>query len=204
MKTNNKGGAGTIALVILGVLAVIGMMIYGFVKGNYNDFVTSEIRVDESWGAVESQYQRRFDLVPSLVESTKGIFEQEREVFGAIAEARTQYAGAQESGTQEEKVEATQNYESALARLLVIVENYPVLQSNAQVAALMDELAGTENRINIARDRYNAQVSEYNQKIAVFPRNLIANLFGFDEKDFFESEQGAEKRVDVDLSLDNK
>lgn len=204
MKTNNKGGAGTIALVILGVLAVIAMMIYGFVKGNYNDFVTSEIRVDESWGAVESQYQRRFDLVPGLVESTKGIFEQEREVFGAIAEARTQYAGAQESGTQEEKVQATQQYESALARLLVIVENYPVLQSNAQVAALMDELAGTENRINIARDRYNAQVSEYNQKIAVFPRNLIANLFGFEEKAFFESEQGAEKRVDVDLSLDNK
>lgn len=202
MKTNNKGGAGTTALVIFGILAVITLMIYGFIKGNYNDFVTSEIRVEESWGAVESQYQRRFDLVPSLVESTKGIFEQEREVFGAIAEARTQYTSAKERGLQEEQVQATQQYESALARLLIVVENYPELRSADSVASLMDELAGTENRINISRDRYNAQVSEYNQKIVVFPRNLIANMFDFDKKAFFESESGAAKRVEVDFNLD--
>lgn len=201
MKTNNKGGAGMIALVILGILVVIGLMVYGFVKGNYNDFATSEIKVEESWGAVESQYQRRFDLVPGLVESTKGVFEQEREVFGAIAEARTHYANAKQSGTQDEQLQATQQYESALARLMIVVENYPVLQSNKQVTMLMDELAGTENRINIARDRYNEQVSSYNQKLAVFPRNMIANMFGFDEKQFFKSDEEAKDRVDVDLSL---
>jgi len=204
MKMNNKGGAGVVALVILGILAVIGLMVYGFVKSNYNDFATSEIQVEESWSNVESQYQRRFDLVPSLVESTKGIFEQEREVFGAIAEARTKYAGAKESGTQTEQVEATQQYESALARLMVIVENYPQLNSQKNVTALMDELAGTENRINIARDRYNAQVGIYNKKIVVFPRNLIANLFGFEAKVFFESQEGAENRVEVDLSLNGE
>lgn len=192
-----------IALVIVGILAVIGLMVYGFVKGNYNDFATSEIQVEESWSNVESQYQRRFDLVPSLVESTKGIFEQEREVFGAIAEARTQYAGAKETGTQGEQVQATQQYESALARLMVIVENYPQLNSQKNVTALMDELAGTENRINIARDRYNAQVGSYNKKIVVFPRNMIANMFGFDAKLFFESDEGSQNRVEVDLSLND-
>jgi LemA protein len=201
MKTNNRGFAGKVTLIVLAIVVVLGLMVYGFIKNNYNDFATSEITVEESWSAVESQYQRRFDLVPGLVNSVKGILTQEQEVFGAIAEARTRYASARDSGSQEEQVEAYGQYESVIGRLLVIMENYPELKSYEQVQSLMDELAGTENRINIARDRYNEQVGVYNKKIVVFPRNLIANLFGFDEKPFFESDAGAEDAVEVDLTV---
>lgn len=201
-KTNVRGNAGTIALIVLGVFVVLGLMIYGFIKNNYNDFATSEIKVDESWSAVETQYQRRFDLVPGLVESVKGVLTQEQEVFGDIAEARTRYANARDNGSQEEQVEAYGEYESVIGRLLLIMENYPELKSYTQVQSLMDELAGTENRINIARDRYNSQVSTYNKKIIVFPRNIVANMFGFESREFFESTEGADEAVDVDLSLE--
>lgn len=188
--------------IVLGVLLLVLFMVYGFVKGTYNSLAVGEVQVEETWSNVESQYQRRFDLIPGLVESTRGIFEQEQEVFGAIADARRNYANAKQSGDQGEQVQATQQYESALARLLMVVENYPVLKSSETVRALMDELAGTENRINIARDRYNAQVSMFNKQISVFPQNLLAGMFGFEKKPFFESEEDADQAVKFDLSVD--
>lgn len=127
------------------VLAIIATALLWFL-GIYNGLLQSSLRVDQSWASVETQYQRRFDLVPNLVGATRGALAQEQEVFGAIAEARTRYAGAQQSGNVNEQVQAANQYESALARLMVIVENYPQLRSLDTVNRLMDELAGTENR----------------------------------------------------------
>ena len=136
-------------------------------------------------------------IIVCLLKSVKGIFEQEQDVFGAIADARTKYAGAQ---TVDEKAQAATQVESALARLLVIVENYPQLQSNTAVLGLMDELAGTENRVSVERKRFNDVVRDYNTTIKRFPTNLIANMFGFDARAFFEAVEAAEEAPQVDLS----
>jgi LemA protein len=156
--------------------------------------VPKKIRFD--WSQVETQYQRRFDLIPNLVEATKGTMKQEQKVFGAIAEARTRYSGAQTGG---EKVEAANQMESALARLLVIMENYPQLKSNETVQQLMAQLEGTENRIAVERRRYNEVVQDYNTTIKRFPGALFAGMFGFDAKPYFNSEEGADKAPKVDL-----
>jgi LemA protein len=183
-------------LLGLGVLVVvIGM----WLMGAYNGLVQKDQAVTGQWAQVETTYQRRFDLIPNLVESTKGILEQEQAVFGQIAEARQGYAGAQ---TQTEKVAAANELESALSRLLVIVENYPQLQSNTTVLALMDELAGTENRINVERRTYNDLTRDYNTHIKSIPTVFLAGMFGFDEKEYFEAAAGAEEAPKVDLSVE--
>jgi len=138
---------------------------------------------------LEPQYQRRFDLIPNLVEATKGIFEQERAVFGQLADARARYSGA---ATPSQRAEAATQVESALARLLVVVENYPTLRSQANVTQLMDELAGTENRIAVERQRYNERVQAYNNTVKRFPSNLIAAWFNFEERTYFQAASGAE------------
>jgi LemA protein len=126
---------------------------------SYNRFVSQEEAVKAQWAQVENQLQRRNDLIPNLVESTKGFAQQERDVFGQIADSRAKLAGAQ---TTEQKIAAANEQSSALARLLVVVENYPQLKSSETFARLMDELAGTENRIAVERMRYNEKVQEYN------------------------------------------
>src|SRR5260221_275948 len=128
--------------------------------GTYNGFITQNQSVTTSWAQVETQYQRRFDLIPSLVEATKGVLRQEQTVFKAIADARKGYAGVPSGSVA--KVQAAGTLDSALARLLVVIENYPQLKSNETVRDLMNELAGTENRINVARYRYNDTVQGYN------------------------------------------
>ena len=168
---------------------------------SYNGLVTEESNVDVQWANVETKLQRRYDLIPNLVESVKGAMEQEQAVFGAIADARARIGSAQ---TTEEQVTASNEMESALSRLLVIVENYPELKSNEQVTALMDELAGTENRISVERDRYNEAVQQYNNKVKRFPGSLMAGLFGFDEKSYFEAVSGAETAPSVDLNTDDE
>jgi len=184
-------------LAIGGVILVV-VLIAGFFIGRYNSFVTEENAVDEAQANVETQLQRRFDLIPNLVESVKGIFDQEQDVFDAIAEARTQYDGS--SAGSSERVEAANNYESAIGRLLVVVENYPDLRSQENVSQLMDELAGTENRISVERRRYNEIATDFNNLIETFPNNFIAGLFGFDEKTLFEAAEGAEDAPVVDLA----
>jgi LemA protein len=170
---------------IIGILVVVGFSLAGI----YNSLVNRSQAVDGQWAQVETQYQRRFDLIPNLVESVKGIMAQEQAVFLAIAEARTRYAGA---NTPEQQAEAANDVESALARLLVIMENYPQLQSIQAVTALMDELAGTENRIAVERGRYNTEVRDYNTAIKRFPTVMVASLFGFDQRAYFESYSGAD------------
>lgn len=181
-------------LTLGAVAVVLGM----WLMGTYNGLVGLGQQVDGQWAQVETQYQRRFDLIPNLVESTKGFLTQEKEVFSNIAEARQGYAGA---STASEKVTATNEMESALSRLLVIVENYPELKSNETVQDLMVELAGTENRISVERKRYNDTVKGYNIKVKTFPTMMVANMFGYSEKPYFESTEAAETAPAVDLKL---
>lgn len=186
--------------ILLGIGGVVLVLVMWLV-GAYNGLVQKDQAVDSQWAQVEASYQRRFDLIPSLVESTKGIFEQEQEVFGTIAEARQGYAGAQ---SPEEQVAAANQLESALSRLLVIVENYPELRSNESVLALMDELAGTENRINVERRNYNEVARDYNVQVKSVPTVFIAGMFGFAEKPYFEAAENADVAPQVDLSTDDK
>ena len=182
-------------------MAVIGgavAFLVFWLVGAYNGLVTLNEDVTSSWAQVETQYQRRFDLIPNLVEATKGVMSQEQEVFGTIAKARQGYAGAT---TQDEKVRATGEMESSLARLLVIMENYPTLKSNETVLSLMDELAGTENRVSVERGRYNEVVKIFNVKVKKIPTVFFANMLGFDEREFFEATQQAEQAPKVDLKI---
>lgn len=178
--------------IIIGVFALAAVYLVGF----YNSLITKTQAIDGQWAQVETQYQRRFDLIPNLVESVKGIMEQEQEVFGTIAEARTKYGGAQ---TVEDKVKAAGEVESALSRLLVVLENYPEIRSSENVSQLMDELAGTENRISVERRRFNDLVRDYNTAVKQFPGNLLANLFGFSARSFFEAVEAAEQAPKVEF-----
>lgn len=174
-----------IALAIVGVVLLLGV----WLVGSFNGFVTQGNAIDGQWKQVEVQYQRRFDLIPNLVESVKGLQKQEQKVFGDIAEARTRYSGAV---SVNDKAGAATQLESALGRLLVIMENYPELKSDAAVARLMDELAGTENRVAVERRRYNEFVQSYNTSLSVVPGNILAGVFGFSRRAYFESTEGSE------------
>lgn len=183
----------TVLLVIFGVVLILS----SWIAGSYNRFVTMNENIDTAWSHVETQYQRRFDLVPNLVSATKGMLMQEQTVFGAIAEARTRYSSS--APASNERVESMNQYESALTRLLVIIENYPQLRSVETVRALTDELAGTENRVLVARDRYNEQVRTYNITIKRFPKNLLASMFKYDARTFFNSVEEAITAPKVEL-----
>lgn len=178
------------------ILLVVIVLLSLYALRLHNGLVGLEELVSSQWAQVETQYQRRFDLIPNLVESVKGIMEQEQEVFGKIADARTRYAGA---ATIDEKVEAVNQVESALARLLVVMENYPELKSAENVQTLMVQLEGTENRISVERKRFNDAVKVFNVMVRKFPARLLANLFGFTQKSYFESQLGAEQAPKVEF-----
>jgi LemA protein len=176
-------------LIIVVVLVLYSWSLYnGLVKANEN--------ITGQWAQVETQYQRRFDLIPNLVNSVKGIMNQEKQVFGDLAEARTRYSGATNVN---DKVKAANDVESSLGRLIVVVENYPQLRSSETVLTLMAQLEGSENRISVERGRFNDVTRVYNTKIKRFPANLVSPLFGFKEKLYFESQSGAEKVPGVNL-----
>lgn len=163
---------------------------------SYNKFIAQEEAVKAQWAQVENQLQRRNDLIPNLVETVKGFAAQESSVFNQIAEARARMAGAQ---TPAEKIAAANAESSALGRLFVIVENYPQLKSDAQFARLMDELAGTENRLAVERMRYNERVREFDTLRRQFPSNVTAKLFGFKEYPYFEAPADARAVPKVDF-----
>ncbi|MFO0780628.1 MAG: LemA family protein [Candidatus Gracilibacteria bacterium] len=182
--------------IVLGVIGALVVMVGLWLMGSYNGLVALNESADGQWAQVESQYQRRFDLIPNLVASVQGSMQQEKDVFGLIADARTKYSGAK---TVDEKVQAAGQVDSALARLLIVMENYPELKSNQNVQTLMSQLEGTENRISVERMRFNDMIKEYNQKIKTFPTVMIAGMFGFKERAYFAAENGAEKAPKVDL-----
>lgn len=180
--------------VWVGIIVVLAVF---WLAGSYNGFVKLEQNIEGQWAKVETDYQRRLDLIPNLIESVKGLTEQERTVFGDLADARSTYAG---SVTVSEKAAAAGQVESALARLLAIVENYPELRSSEAFQNLMVQLEGTENRISVERKRYNDTVREYNTTIKRFPANMIAGMFGFEETSYFEAVEGAETAPSVDFA----
>ena len=178
---------------VLAIVLVVLILFLPFIS-LYNRLVSLREGVDEKWAQVETQLQRRLDLIPNLVETVKGYAAHEKEVFENIAAARAKLSGAK---TREEIIEGNRELEGALARLLAIVENYPQLKANETFNRLMDELAGTENRIAVARMRYNETVRDYNMTIKKFPTNIIANMFGFREQPYFEAQKGAEEAPKV-------
>lgn len=180
-----------IGLIVVGVilLALFPMGCYKFMDiSTVNSLRTASQAADEQWSVVESKLQRRFDLVPNLVAAVQGAFTQEQTVFGDLAEARTRYAGA---GTTDEKVQAANEYESALGRLLVIVENNPTLMSTQAVRDLMGQLEGTENRISVERDRYGEKVNAYNDIVVNWPGSYFAEKNGFTTRSYFKASEEA-------------
>ena len=162
--------------------------------GYYNSFVTKVNAIQGQWKQVEVQYQRRFDLIPNLVNSVKGLQKQEQKIFSDVEQSRQAYTQAQ---TTDQKVAAANQVESSLGRLIAIVENYPQIKSDQAVLSLMDELSGTENRIAVERRRYNDLVQSYNTSISVLPGNIFARLFGFTSKEYFNSAPGSENAPKV-------
>ena len=154
-----------------------------YVKSVYNTLVQLDETVKGAWAQVENQLQRRYDLIPNYVETVKAYAKHEKEVFVKVTEARSKVAGAK---SIQEKIQANNELSSALARLLVVVERYPQLKANRNFIRLQDELAGTENRIAVARRRFNEAVRLYNTKLRSFPTNIIASLFGFEKAQFFQ------------------
>ncbi len=181
----------TIAVAVLVMVASLGLS-----GCSYNTFVSQEEQIKTQWAQVENQLQRRNDLIPNLVESVKGVAQQEKDVFGQIAESRAKLSGAR---TPEETMEAANQQTAALSRLLVVVENYPQLRSNEQFARLMDELSGTENRLSVERMRYNERVQAYNTSRRQFPSNVTAGIFGFKEYPLFNAPPEAERVPKVDF-----
>lgn len=185
-----------IALVVLGLILVIAIGLLSYLVGYRNQLVSKDEDVKTQWAQVENQLQRRYDLIPNLVETVKGFAQQEQEVFLGVAEARSKVGGA---STIPEKISANQQLSSALSRLLLVVERYPEIKSNQNFMALQDELAGTENRIAVERRRYNEAVKVYNKAIRMFPGNIIAGLFEFERAELYEAPPEAQSAPRVDF-----
>jgi LemA protein len=189
--------------IIIIVLAIAGFMLYGFFKGNYNNMVIKDEAVAKSWADVQSQYQRRADLIPNLVNTVKGYAEHERETLEGVIEARAKASSIQVDPTNldaaklQQFQQAQSELSSALSRLLVVVERYPDLKANQNFLELQAQLEGTENRIAVARDRFNTSVQDYNTFIRQFPRNMVAGMFNFDRKAMFEADPSSQQAPTV-------
>jgi LemA protein len=186
-----------IGLAILVILLVVGLLLGSSFVGHRNQMAVKREAVNAAWSQVDVVLQRRADLIPNLVETVKGFAAQEQTVFGEIARARSALLSAT---TPADKIAANQRLDSALGRLLVVVENYPQLKSNENFLRLQDELAGTENRIAVERRRYNEAVQDYNTYISLFPSSLVASLSGFTRNDaYFKADEGARQAPKVNF-----
>lgn len=185
-----KGRGITIAIVVLLVLAVFGAF------GSYNGLVSMDENVNKYWSNVESQLQRRMDLIPNLVESVKGYSIHEKDAIKSVTDARAKLAGAK---NVDDQIAGQNELSGALSRLLLVVENYPNLKADANFRQLNDELAGTENRINISRMDYNTAVQQYDQSIRKFPTVIFARIFGFNAKPYFQADKGSAEAPKVNF-----
>ena len=183
-----------ILLVVVAVIVIIAFSVFGFVRGTYNQLVQMDESVNGAWAEVENNLQRRYDLIPNLVNTVKGFAQQEKDVLLGVTEARSKVGGA---GNVNQRIEAENELSGALSRLLMVVENYPQLKSDANFRQLQDELAGTENRLAVARKRYNDVVRNYNVVLRSFPQNIIAGMFGFEKKDFYDAPEAAQATPEV-------
>jgi LemA protein len=177
-------------------LALVVMVAAGLSGCSYNKFTTQEEAIKGAWGEVQNQIQRRSDLIPNLVESVKGFQVHEETIYKELADARSRLAGAK---SPEETIAAANQQSSALSRLLVVVENYPNLKANEQFNRLMDELASTENRLTVARMRYNQRIQEYNTETKKFPGNVTAKMFGFKGYPYYEAPPSSQAAPKVDF-----
>ena len=193
-----------VLLAVIGVIVFIGLGLFAWVTGTYNALVKLDEGVNQAWAQVQNQYQRRFDLIPNLVATVKGYAQHEREVFENVAEARSSVGKI--NVTPEilnnpqvfrQFQDAQASLSSALTRLLAVVENYPQLKANENFLQLQAQLEGTENRIAVERQRFNQVVQEFNTRIRSFPISMIAGMFGFGSKQYFQAETGAEKAPQV-------
>ena len=181
--------------LFIGVV-VVAVVVVGYGVSVYNRLVSGSLAVDNAWAQVETQYQRRVDLIPNLVSSTKGLFAQEQEIFLGIAEARQGYLGAR---TVDEKVAAASRVEASLSQFNIMIERYPQLRSAEAVQNLMVQLEGTENRVSVERGRFNDAVTVYNGTVKKFPTNIFAGVMGFSARELFEAKDGAENAPVVEL-----
>jgi LemA protein len=191
------------AVILLLVIIVVLALIFGSVYvGRRNQMAIKREAVNAAWSQVDVVLQRRADLIPNLVQTVKGYAVQEQTVFGDIAAARAALVGAK---TPSDKIAANGQLDSALSRLLVIVENYPQLKSNENFMRLQDELAGTENRIAVERKRYNDTLQDYNTYISLFPNSLVASMAGFMRNDaYFKTEEGARQAPKVNFDFNKQ
>jgi LemA protein len=183
-------------LTVTAVVAVVVLFTAMLSGCSYNKFTTQEEAIKGSWAEVQNQLQRRNDLIPNLVETVKGFAAHEEGIFKDIADARSRLLAAK---SPEETIQAANQQTSALGRLLAVVENYPNLKANEQFNRLMDELAGTENRLSVARMRYNERIQEYNAATRRFPGNVTAKMFGFKQYPYFEVPASATALPKVDF-----
>lgn len=193
---NNNKSVLTGVLGFVGVLIIVGLMFVGWVFSGYNSLVSTNEEVTSKWSQVENNMQRRSDLIPNLVNTVKGYTKHEEKVFSEIADARSKLMGAK---SVEDKAKADGELSNALSRLMVITENYPDLKANTQYTLLMDELAGTENRIAVSRRDYNEAVKKYNLKVKSLPVSLVAGSMGFSEKTYFEADEKSKEVPKVEF-----
>jgi LemA protein len=188
----SKGWMGCLA--VLGVVVVLALLVGGMIMGRYNSIIQQNEQINNAWAQVKVVLQRRADLIPNLVETVKGYAAHEKEVFENVAQARSKLAGA---ATPAEASAANAGLTSALGRLLAIAENYPELKANENFIRLQDELAGSENRVAVERRAYNEAVRSYNAYIKTFPNNILAGMFSFKEREYFEADEGAKEAPKV-------
>lgn len=181
-----------IALIVLLVIAAGLLLVILYVVGTYNVFVGLRNQVDNAWSQIDVQLKRRHDLIPNLVETAKGYMQHERGTFEAVTNARAQAMGAK---TVTEAAKAEGALGDALSKFMLVVENYPELKANQNFLALQEELSSTENKIAFARQAYNDQAMFFNNRIQMFPSNIVAGIFSFSKRDFFEVSAAAEREV---------
>jgi len=195
---NKKFAIGCVVVFVLVVLIAVAIF-FGVLVNIRNNMTAKNVMVDQEWSQVQNVYQRRLDLVPNLAEAAKAYLKLERDIFKSIADARAGIAAAK---TPAELDSATQEVNSFIRDFRVVVEDTPELKASETIRDLMNQLEGTENRITVERQRFNESVGDYNTYIKLWPQSIIASRYGFEPRDFFEAEEGAEVAPDIDLNID--
>ncbi len=184
------------SVIVIIIVAIVLILIGNFFVSRYNTMKRMNVEVNNGWAEVENQLTRRYDLIPNLVETVKGYAKHENDVLTQVTEMRSRVGSAQ---TIQDKVDSNNQLTSALGRLMVVVEKYPDLKANQNFIALQDELAGTENRLSVARKRYNDVVTSFNSYLVVFPNNILAGWYNIEQATFFQAPEAAAQAPKVEF-----
>jgi LemA protein len=207
---NQRGSSRKGLLIVLAVILIIGLIVGGTAVGRYNQLVTGQEKIEAAWSEIDNQYKRRYDLIPTLVNTVKGAADFEKSTLEAVTEARASVGRAQlppgaptDPAQMQAYTQAQQGLGAALGRLMVVVERYPDIKANQNFLALQDQLEGTENRIAVARRDYIDAVRVYNTARRRFPGNIIAGMFGFEKQPQLELEPESRERPEVEFDFSN-